>query len=50
MVRLSSRTPPMPTRRSISARTSIGQFVYGFVARGFEDGGINNALSDFGPE
>ncbi len=27
-----------------------GQFIYAFVARGFKDGGINNAISDFKPE
>jgi iron complex outermembrane receptor protein len=27
-----------------------GQFLYAFWARGFKDGGINNAVSDFAPE
>jgi iron complex outermembrane recepter protein len=41
----------VPTGKvSLNWTPAEGQFVYGFVARGFKDGGINNAVSDFGPE
>jgi iron complex outermembrane recepter protein len=41
----------VPTGKvSLNWTPTDGQFVYGFVARGFKDGGINNAVSDFGPE
>jgi iron complex outermembrane receptor protein len=41
----------VPTGKvSLNWKPIDGQFVYAFWARGFKDGGINNALSDFSPE
>jgi len=41
----------VPTGKvSLNWTPIAGQFLYAFWARGFKDGGINNALSDFKPE
>jgi iron complex outermembrane receptor protein len=46
-----SYSKDVPTGKVSLNWTAIpGQFLYAFWARGFKDGGINNALSDFAPE